>query len=129
MPADLRGITVTSKEINVRVTADREPVSSTGDAFFEVKLDGVSVGSDGRIGEEGKGGEYLKRVASIQMILMAATAIGWGDRVIEQAVEHGTVSSDWMRNDEDLVSLRGSSRYAALLKRVVEQEQATTADA
>ncbi len=48
---------------------------------------------------------------------------------LEQAVEHGTVSSDWMRNDEDLVSLRGSSRYAALLKRVVEQEQATTADA
>jgi adenylate cyclase len=48
---------------------------------------------------------------------------------LEQAVNHGTVSSDWMRNDEDLVSLRGSSRYAALLKRVVEQESATAADA
>ncbi len=43
---------------------------------------------------------------------------------LEQAVEHGTVSSDWMRNDEDLVSLRGSPRYAALLERVEEKERA-----
>jgi TolB-like protein/Tfp pilus assembly protein PilF len=47
---------------------------------------------------------------------------------LEQAVAHGTVSSDWMRNDEDLKSLRGSSRYAALLQRVGEKERATAAD-
>ena len=48
---------------------------------------------------------------------------------LEQAVAHGTVSSDWMRNDEDLVSLRGNPRYALLLQRVVDKERAMTADA
>ncbi len=48
---------------------------------------------------------------------------------LEQAVEHGTVSSDWMRNDEDLVSLRGSPRFAALLHRVEEKESLIHADA
>ena len=48
---------------------------------------------------------------------------------LEQAVEHGTVSSDWMRNDEDLVSLRSSPRYEALLKRVEAKEGAGRADA
>jgi TolB-like protein/Flp pilus assembly protein TadD len=44
---------------------------------------------------------------------------------LEQAVEHGTVSSDWMRNDEDLVPLRDNPRYGALLQRVEEKESAT----
>lgn len=48
---------------------------------------------------------------------------------LEQAVEHGTVSSDWMRNDADLVSLHGNPRYAALIQRVVEQEDANPAKA
>jgi TolB-like protein/Flp pilus assembly protein TadD len=48
---------------------------------------------------------------------------------LEQAVEHGTVSSDWMRNDEDLVSLRGNPRYAALLQRVEEKENPNPVDA
>lgn len=47
---------------------------------------------------------------------------------LEQAVAHGTVSSDWMRNDEDLMSLRGNPRYATLLQRVVDKERATTAN-
>ncbi len=48
---------------------------------------------------------------------------------LEQAVEHGTVSSDWMRNDEDLVSLRDLPRYAALLQRVEEKENPNPAEA
>ena len=48
---------------------------------------------------------------------------------LEQAVAHGTVSSDWMRNDEDLVSLRGNPRYAALLQCVVDKERVTADDA
>jgi Flp pilus assembly protein TadD len=47
---------------------------------------------------------------------------------LEQAVAHGTVSSDWMRNDEDLVSLRGNPRFAALMQRVLDKERATTAE-
>ena len=47
---------------------------------------------------------------------------------LEQAVEHGNVSSDWMRNDEDLVSLRSTPRFAALLRRVEEKESLIHAD-
>jgi len=36
---------------------------------------------------------------------------------LERAAEHGTVSVAWMRNDEDLVSLRDDARYIALLER------------
>ncbi len=43
---------------------------------------------------------------------------------LEKAVEHGTVSSDWMRNDEDLVPLRDNPRYGELLRRVEEKESA-----
>ncbi len=36
---------------------------------------------------------------------------------LEQAVDNGTVSQDWMRNDSDLESLHGHPRYEALLAR------------
>ena len=48
---------------------------------------------------------------------------------LEQAVEHGMINSDWMRNDEDLVSLRDNPRYAALLQRVEEKEFQNRVDA
>lgn len=34
-----------------------------------------------------------------------------------RAIDHGAVSAAWMRNDEDLVSLRDHGRYADLLRR------------
>jgi adenylate cyclase len=37
---------------------------------------------------------------------------------LERAIENGTVSADWMRNDRDLDSLRDHPRYTALLSRV-----------
>lgn len=40
---------------------------------------------------------------------------------LEQAVEYGTVSAAWMRNDEDLASLRGEKRYAELLAELEQQ--------
>jgi hypothetical protein len=39
------------------------------------------------------------------------------------------INSDWMRNDEDLVSLRDNPRYAALLQRVEEKEFQNRVDA
>jgi adenylate cyclase len=45
---------------------------------------------------------------------------------LEQAVHQGAVSSDWMRNDEDLVSLRDKPRYKALLQRDEEKEHGDT---
>jgi adenylate cyclase len=43
-------------------------------------------------------------------------------KYLERAIEKGTVSSDWMRNDEDLAKLRNSPRFLALLEQVVERE-------
>lgn len=45
---------------------------------------------------------------------------------LERAVEHGAVSVAWMRNDEDLASLREDTRYAELLRHVEELEQAAS---
>ena len=42
---------------------------------------------------------------------------------LEQAIQYGTVSADWMRNDEDLANLRASPRYAGLLERVEHSER------
>ena len=37
---------------------------------------------------------------------------------LEKAIESGTVSADWMRNDKDLEDLRGHPRYEALLNQL-----------
>ena len=44
---------------------------------------------------------------------------------LERAVEHGTVSEHWMKNDADLVNVRSHPRYAALLSRIAGQPQPT----
>ena len=38
------------------------------------------------------------------------------------AIEYGTVSADWMRNDEDLANLKSHPRYDELLARVEKRE-------
>ena len=43
---------------------------------------------------------------------------------LERAAAHGTVSADWMRNDEDLANLRDQPRYAGLLRRLEEEAAA-----
>jgi len=40
---------------------------------------------------------------------------------LERAFEQGAVSAAWMRNDKDLESIRGHSRYTDLLRRLEEQ--------
>ncbi|MDJ0905951.1 MAG: tetratricopeptide repeat protein [Woeseiaceae bacterium] len=39
---------------------------------------------------------------------------------LESALAHGTISLDWMRNDEDLSSIREDPRYAALEERLAD---------
>jgi adenylate cyclase len=46
---------------------------------------------------------------------------------LERAARHGTVSADWMRNDEDLAALRGNPRYRALLRQA-EARESSSAD-
>lgn len=42
---------------------------------------------------------------------------------LEQALERGTISLDWMRNDEDLASLRANPRYLALSQKLEQQNR------
>ena len=44
-------------------------------------------------------------------------------KYLSDAIEHGTVSAAWMRNDEDLANLRSDPRYAKLLERLESREQ------
>ena len=48
---------------------------------------------------------------------------------LERAAEGGTVSADWMRNDEDLVNLRSSPRYEELLQRLEAREEGNNGEA
>ena len=43
---------------------------------------------------------------------------------LEQAMQHGTISAAWMRNDEDLASLRDHPRFRALLGQLTHQPDA-----
>jgi alkylation response protein AidB-like acyl-CoA dehydrogenase len=84
----LPGIETIPRELNVRVTAVEERVLITGDAFFDVVFDDVEVSRGDLIGEQGLGGEAISEVSSLLLILTAVTAIGWGESVLEKAVEH-----------------------------------------
>ncbi len=42
---------------------------------------------------------------------------------LDNAVQHGTVSAAWMRNDEDLVNLHSDPRYAELLEQLEARER------
>ena len=44
-------------------------------------------------------------------------------KYLDDAVQHGTVSAAWMRNDEDLANLRSDPRYADLLKQLEARER------
>ena len=44
---------------------------------------------------------------------------------LEKAVDVGAVSLAWMQNDEDLVSVRGHPRYAAMLERIAPAGRST----
>ncbi len=48
---------------------------------------------------------------------------------LERAIKKGTISSAWMRNDEDLASLRNYSRYTELLRHSEESECASNSAA
>ena len=48
---------------------------------------------------------------------------------LDRAAEKGTVSVAWMRNDDDLASLRAHTRYTDLLRRVEKQEKASISGA
>ncbi len=84
------GIEVTPKEINIRttVTLDPEFMTITGDTVYEVRFTNVEIPAENMIGEENMGGQYVQEASDLFMIMMATAAIGWGDYVLDKAVEH-----------------------------------------
>jgi len=83
-----QGVETVPRELNVRVTPDEELVQITGDAFFDVVFDDLKVSHGDLIGEEGRGGEAVCEAGNLLFILSAVTAIGWGESVLEKAIEH-----------------------------------------
>ena len=88
LDSNSNGIEMIPKEINVRVTGENEMMMITGDTFYEVHFNDVKVSQEGLIGRENAGGEYIHETSSLMMIMMAATSIGWGENVLEMAVEY-----------------------------------------
>ncbi len=83
-----KNIEIISKEINVRVITDREPTHVTGDAFFEVKFNATAIATNQVIGQVGQGGQLLESIAARQMLMMAGIAIGWGERILDKAIDY-----------------------------------------
>lgn len=83
-----RGIEKTRQELSVRVTAEEDFVMITGDAFCDVAFDSVSVAREDLVGEEHLAGQYIDETSSLLFIMTAVTAIGWGENVLEKAVEY-----------------------------------------
>jgi len=84
------GIELTPKEINIRTTVTLEPefMTITGDRVYELRFTNVEIPLESRIGEENMGGQVVQEAADLLMIMMATAAVGWGDYVLEKAVEH-----------------------------------------
>ncbi len=82
------GITIIPKELNVRVTGENEMMMLTGDAFCEVRFNDIEVSSENILGLENSGGACLDVISSLQMIMMAAMSIGWGEKLLALGVEH-----------------------------------------
>jgi TolB-like protein/Flp pilus assembly protein TadD len=87
------------------------------------------------LGDVGLAKRWLQRAIeiapddSVVLYNVACNFATWGEEdealdYLERAIDHGVVSAAWMRNDEDLASLRKHSRYTELLLRVIEQEHA-----
>jgi len=84
------GIEISPKEINVRTTVSLEPefMTITGDRVYGVRFDNVESPVENMIGQENMGGQYIQEAWDLFMIMIGTAAIGWGDYVLEKAVEH-----------------------------------------
>ena len=82
------GVTTSCAHVNVRVTEEREEMSVTGDTFYFVNFDDVTVPVENILGEENSGGSYIKKIASRSMLLTALMNTGWCDRMIEKTVNY-----------------------------------------
>ncbi len=86
--AKSEGLTAIQKELNVRVTGENEMMMITGDTFWEVRFDDVRISAGNRIGQENAGADCIDAITRLQMIMMAAMSIGWGEKLLDMGIEH-----------------------------------------
>ena len=91
LDANSKGIEMVPKELNVRVIEEKEMMMITGDTFYEVNFNDVEIPQESLIGLENSGGEYIDATSSLMMIIMAATSIGWGQNLLEKAIEYSKI--------------------------------------
>jgi len=95
----------------------------------------LGAGSLLMLGDEDRAKRWLQRAIEISPddsvvlynVACNLATLGEVDKAmdsLEKAVDRGAVSAAWMRNDEDLTSLRGLERYTDLLQRVEASEHA-----
>ncbi len=89
----------------------------------------LGAGSLLNIGERDRAGRWIERALAIDptdsVVLYNVACFyaldGQTEKaldILESAVSHGAVSLSWMKNDDDLASLREMSRFQALLERL-----------
>jgi alkylation response protein AidB-like acyl-CoA dehydrogenase len=86
VPAGAQGVSLRSRELNMRVAEQPEPRAITGDLFADVTFDEVALPGAALLGAAD--GKVFLDLLSHNLLMLAATAVGWGDRVIDLAVEY-----------------------------------------
>lgn len=86
VPAGAKGVSVRERELGMRVAEKREARAITGDLYGDVTLQGVAVAQAALLGAAD--GAALLGLTAHNFLMLAAAAAGWGDRVIDMAVEY-----------------------------------------
>lgn len=81
-----KGVKIVERQINIRVNQPREPMAVTGDVFYNVELKGVT--AEALLGKLAPLGVATSKIAARQMLMLAATAVGWGDRILDKAIAY-----------------------------------------
>lgn len=88
VPSDASGIEYSTSHINVRLVSEREEMSATGDVFYNQQISNVKVPASACIGEMEDAGNIITWAACRKMQLVAATNLGWGDRLVDKTVDY-----------------------------------------
>jgi acyl-CoA dehydrogenase len=82
------GVSLAMQEMGIRVADAAEFRAITGDVFFTLTCTNVRVSAADMLGEPNRGGAIIEHSAARQMLMLAATGLGWGERVLAQTVEY-----------------------------------------
>jgi acyl-CoA dehydrogenase len=86
VPANAQGLVIDERELGVRVAEQREARMITGDVFADVTLQEVALPRAALLGTTD--GAVATDLLAKSLLMLAAASVGWGDRVIDQAVAY-----------------------------------------